>query len=131
MAIVAGFANISRMDYLTTLGSHNLYVALYLQASASMDLNTPTYTATGEISGAGYVAGGKLLTGAAITQVGNTAILAYDNPRWTGASFSTNAAIIYDATNGNHILALYTFSLQTPAAIDFLLVMNNGAIEAA
>jgi hypothetical protein len=119
------------MDYLLTLGSHALWIALYVQASSSMNLDTPTYTTTGEVTGTGYTAGGKLLTGSNVTQVGNTAILTFSNPKWTGATFTADAAIIYDADNSNHIVAFYTFASQSPIAVDFLLATNNGVVEAA
>jgi hypothetical protein len=43
------------------LETDSLYIALYT-ALASLDETTTIYTATNEITGTGYVAGGKLIT---------------------------------------------------------------------
>lgn len=132
MAIVAGFSNQGRLDILNTLASHNLWIALYLQANSNMTLNTPTYTSVGEIVGAGYTAGGQLLTGATVTQVGNTAILTFADPSWAGAVFTADACIIYDASNANHVEGFFTFTPTSKTGGTFTLTMNaNGVIVAA
>lgn len=132
MAIVAGFGNQSRLDYLNLLAGHNLYIALYLQANSNMNLNTATYTATGEISGPGYTAGGQLLTGAVVTQVGNTVKLVFADPSWAGATFTADAAVIYDASNSNDVIGFFTFTPTSSTGAPFTLTMNaNGVIVAA
>src|SRR5512146_1250095 len=132
MAIVAGFSNQGRLDILNTLASHHLWIALYLQANSNMTLNTPTYTSVGEIVGTGYTAGGQLLTGATVTQVGNTAILTFADPSWTGAVFTADACIIYDADNSNHVEGFFTFTPTSKTGGTFTLTMNaNGVIVAA
>lgn len=78
-------------------GTTDVYkIALYTNA-ATLDATTAAYTATGEVSGAGYTAGGETLT---ITQVpttgnsGTTAYLSFSNVSWT-SSFTARGALIY------------------------------------
>lgn len=78
-------------------GTTDVYkIALYTNA-ATLDATTAAYTATGEVSGSGYTAGGETLT---ITQVpttgnsGTTAYLSFSNVSWT-SSFTARGALIY------------------------------------
>jgi hypothetical protein len=50
---------------------------------------------THEISGTGYTAGGKALTGKAVTVSGTKVILDADDLSWTGATFSGANAVRY------------------------------------
>ena len=88
-------------------------LALYSAITAALDATTTAYTAVGEITGAGYVAGGQVLT---ITQVpatsgtpATTAFLNFGNTSWAGASFSTDGALIYNSSNANKSVAVLNF----------------------
>jgi hypothetical protein len=78
-------------------GTTDVYkIALYTNA-ATLDATTAAYTATGEVSGAGYTAGGETLTIAQIPTTGNsgtTAYLSFSNVSWT-SSFTARGALIY------------------------------------
>lgn len=81
-----------------------IYIALYT-SSANLDADIEAYTATGEVldSAAGYDRPGKLLTGATVgtankTASGGTAYVDFNNPEWTGATFTTAGALIYNKT---------------------------------
>ena len=50
----------------------SMYIALYT-SSASLDATTTAYSATNEVSGTGYSAGGNSLTAVAPTSSGTTA----------------------------------------------------------
>lgn len=131
MAVTIGFSNTSKLDYLNTLAGHNIYCALYTQADASLDLDTVAYTATGEVSGVGYVAGGVLLTGAAVSQTGNTVAIVWDNPSWAASTITTDACMLYDASNSNHVIALLTFPPVSSNGTTLTLTMNPlGVIQA-
>ena len=88
--------------------SYGYKLALYTSL-ASLDNTTTAYTTTGEITGAGYTAGGKTLT---ITQVpigdtaNNTAYVSFANVIWTAASFTARAALIYNSTTGAAVAVL-------------------------
>ena len=106
----------------------NAKIALYSVANgAALDATTTAYTTTGEVVGTGYTATGLALTvGTAPTSSGTTAFLGFNNVVWTGASFSADGALIYNATTGHSIAVLNfggtktvtsgTFTVQFPAA---------------
>jgi len=85
-------------------------IALYLQASASLGKSTTAYTSTGEISGTGYSAGGIVLAGFTVGLSGDVAYLTWSNPSWSSATITADACMIYDSSNSNHSIALYTFA---------------------
>lgn len=103
--------------------------ALYL-ASATTNASNTAYTATGEVSGAGYTAGGVDLTGSpdwiAPTSSGTTA---YSTPTanfvYTSVTLSTafDAVMIYNSTQGNKAVSVHTFGSQTVTAGTFTLTM--------
>lgn len=108
----------------TTLDSFK--AALYL-ASATITAATTAYSATGEVSGTGYTAGGIAVTNAtAPTATGTTAF-------WTPSAsllFSTvtlstafDCVLIYNSTQGDKAVAAYTFGSQTVTAGNFTLTM--------
>lgn len=59
MTVTAAFANQAKLDLLSQLSGHTIKCALYTQAAATLDKNSTVYTTTGEVTGAGYTAGGK------------------------------------------------------------------------
>lgn len=100
--------------------------ALYL-ASASIGAATTAYSATGEVSGTNYTAGGVTVTNAtAPTSSGTTA---YWTPSaslaWTTVTLSTafDCVLIYNSTQSNKAVASYTFGSQTVTAGNFTLTM--------
>jgi hypothetical protein len=91
------------------LDTDTIKIALYT-SSATLDASTTAYTATGEVSGTGYSAGGVTLTGATIGTSGTTAYVDFDDPEWTSASFTTAGALIYnDTTAGDNSIAVLSF----------------------
>lgn len=105
--------------------------ALYL-ASATVNATTTAYSATGEVSGTGYTAGGINVTNAtAPTTAGTTG---YWTPSaslvYTSVTLATafDAVLIYNSTQGNKAVSVHTFGSQTVTAGTFTLTMpTNGA----
>jgi hypothetical protein len=103
--------------------------ALYL-ASATVDSTTTAYSATGEASGTNYTAGGQTFTWSAPASGGT---VAYTTPSanitWTTVTLSTSfdSVLLYNNTQSNKAVAVYTFSGQTVTAGNFTLTMptNN------
>lgn len=100
--------------------------ALFL-ASASLGAATTTYSATGEVSGTNYTAGGVSVTnGNAPATSGTTA---YWTPSasfsWTTVTLSTSfdAVLLYNSTQSNKAVAVFTFGAQTVTAGNFSLTM--------
>jgi len=107
--------------------------ALYL-SSATVNATTTAYSATGEVTGSGYTAGGINVTnGTAPTSSGTTAFwtpsasLAYT----TVTIGPTDCVLIYNSTQANRAVAAYTFSAQTVTAGTLTLTMpTNDATNA-
>jgi len=107
-------------------------MALY-QTTASIGPSTTAYTATGEVSSAGYSAGGAAVTnGTAPTSSGTTA---YWTPSasvsWSGVSFTTDCALLYNDTQADKAVGSYTFASQTVTAGNFTLTMPANAAATA
>ena len=84
-------------------------IALYTSA-ATLGAPTTAYTATNEISGKGYTAGGTTLTGFSVTTSGTTAILDFTtDPSWENATITARGALIYNASKANKAVMVLDF----------------------
>jgi hypothetical protein len=95
------------------LGVHDLVndvikVALYT-SSANLGPDTTIYSATNEVSGTGYTAGGQVLLNVLVQQGNGTGYATFDNPSWPGANFTTRGALIYNYTKGNKSIGVFNF----------------------
>jgi hypothetical protein len=99
------------------------YMALYT-SSATLDSTTTAYTATNEVSGTGYVAGGQALAVAtAPTSTSTTAWLDFDDEVWSSATITARGAMIYNSTNSNKCVAVLDFGGdKTSTAGDFTVI---------
>ena len=78
------------------LSTDTLYIALYT-AAADLNESTTVYSATNEVTGTGYVAGGVALTGVTISSSGYTAYVDFSDVVF-GASVTARCALIYNDT---------------------------------
>ena len=99
-----------------------LTIALYT-ANADLNEDTTAYTTTAEITGAGYSAGGKVLTGTTISSSGFTAFVDFDDVVWNPASFTTRCALIYNSSKANRAIAVLDFGSDKTASTTFTIVM--------
>lgn len=113
--------------------------ALYL-ASATVNAASTAYTVTGEVTGAGYTAGGVNVTNATApdsTNTSATAGIAYWTPSasiiYTGVTLSTafDAMMMYNSTQSDKSVAVFTFGSQTITAGNFTLTMPANATSTA
>jgi hypothetical protein len=88
--------------------SDTFNIALYSE-TADIGPSTTSYTATGEVSGTGYVAGGKALTVGPVTFGSNSSWLPMVDISWPGASFTAAGAMIYNASNSNKSVMVISF----------------------
>jgi hypothetical protein len=110
MAITAAFPNQAKLDALQALcPSGNTYKCALFTSAATLGAASTTYSATNEVTGTGYTAGGATLTGYAVSLDGTVAILDFADPAWTNSTITARGAEIYDATNGNKIRAVLDF----------------------
>lgn len=99
-------------------------IALYTN-SANLDASTSVYSASNEVASVNYTAGGLALAIATTpTSGGTTAFLSFASPvTWSGVSFTTRGALIYNATEGNKAVAVLSFGTdQTVTGGDFNII---------
>ena len=127
MANTQGISGAAKQAALSAVvDGKTLKAALYL-ASATTGPSNATYTATGEVSGTGYTAGGVSVTNS------NTAGLTGTTAFWTPSasiSFGTvtlatafDAVMIYSTDDANRNIGVFTFGSQTVTAAPFSLTM--------
>jgi hypothetical protein len=83
-------------DFNATSG-HTFKIALYT-SSASLDAATTAYSATNEVVGTGYTAGGLALTCIDPTSSGTTGFADFADATWSDATLTAAGAIIYNST---------------------------------
>jgi membrane-bound inhibitor of C-type lysozyme len=83
-------------------------IALYT-ANATLNQDTIAYTATGEISGAGYTATGQTLLNPIVSSASGVAYISFDNISWTSASFTVRGALIYNSSQDDKSVAVLDF----------------------
>lgn len=111
MAITSAFCTSAKSEFLqgTHTSADTYKIALYTSA-ATLDATTTAYSATNEVSGTGYTAGGTTLTGFSVTTSGTTAILDFTtDPAWANSTITARGALIYNSTKTNKAIAVYDF----------------------
>lgn len=118
-----------KLDALTALlpgAIGTLKAALYLVSATTNGANT-AYTATGEVSGSNYTAGGVAVTAA--TAPASSGTTAYWTPSanivYTTVTLATafDAVMIYDTARSNKAIGVWTFGSQTVTAGTLTLTM--------
>jgi hypothetical protein len=121
-----------------TTGADTFKAALYL-ASATLNSTTTSYSTVGEVTGAGYTAGGVTVTNANPPVASGTNVGTGNIAYWTpSASFSwfalttsgsIDTVLIYNSTQGTKAVSVHTFSAQNITNGTFTLTMptNNNA----
>lgn len=108
-------------DFTASTG-HTFKIALYT-SSASLDASTTAYSATNEVSGTGYSAGGNTLTSVTPTSSGTTALCDFSDTSWNTATITARGALIYNSSASNKAVAVLDFgSDKTSTAGTFSIV---------
>jgi hypothetical protein len=102
-------------------------VALYT-AAADIGPATTAYTATNEVVGTGYTAGGNTLVISTSPTSGNnnanipTAFIGFSNTSWASSTITARGALIYNSTQGNKSVAVLDFGAdKTTTNATFLI----------
>lgn len=134
-----GTSTIVSRGSLTSPTTDTLKAALYL-VSATYNASTTAYSATGEVSGTGYTAGGVTVTNATAptsTNASATAGVAFFTPSasitYTTVTLATafDTMLLYNSTQSNKAIAVYTFGSQTITAGTFTLTMPSNTTTTA
>jgi hypothetical protein len=116
MAVTACVTDQFKLDVLSGVHqSGDTYkVALYTALAATLNQGTATYTSVGELATAlGYTQNSKTLSGRAVALDVHSACLDFDDPVWTGASFTADTALIYNSSKSNAAIAVLSFTTET------------------
>jgi len=134
-----GASTIVSRGSLTAPTTDTLKAALYL-ASATINAATTAYSATGEVTGTGYTAGGVTITNATAPTSANssaTAGVGYWTPSasfvYTSVTLATafDCVLVYNSTQSNKAISVHTFGSQTITAGTFTLTMPSNTTTTA
>lgn len=78
-------------------GGDTFKIALYT-SSATLDGSTTAYSATNEVSGTGYSAGGANLTRVDPTSSGSTSFTDFADITWSASTITARGMMIYNST---------------------------------
>jgi len=113
--------------------------ALYL-TSATVNASTTAYSASNEVSGTGYSAGGVAVTFGTPPTATNSSVtagVAFVTPSasitYTGVTLATafDAVLIYNSTQADKAVSVHTFGSQTITAGTFTLTMPANTTSTA
>jgi len=133
--IVQGQCTIFKKNLLSGLenfatGTTQVYkIALY-NANAELNAATLVYTSLNEVTGAGYTAGGEILTPIAPASSGSTAYVSFDNVSWFASSFICRGALIYNSST-NAAVAVLDFGSDKTASDTFTVVFPPSTASTA
>jgi hypothetical protein len=135
MAITQTLTTSFKLELLQAVHNFNsdvFKIALYTSA-ANLGADTLVYTPGGEVTSAGYTAGGQVLTGVIVTAASGVAYVTFNNLTWSNVTFTARGALIYNSTKGNKSVAVYNFGTdQTAGALDvFNITMPNDTADEA
>lgn len=110
MAITTAICNSYKQEILEGVhSSTDTYkIALYT-SSATLSASTTAYSSTNEVSGTGYDAGGKTLTGYVSGLATGTAYITFDDPSWTSSTITARGCLIYNSSKSNKAVACFDF----------------------
>jgi hypothetical protein len=97
----------------TASGGDSFKLAMYTN-SASFNAATTDYTASNEVSGTGYSAGGGALTNVTPTTSGTTALTDFADLTFGSSTITARGALIYNTTTG-----AATSTTDTVVVLDF------------
>lgn len=113
------------------LSTDLLYMALY-DGFATLGPSTTVYNSTNEVTGTGYIAGGKLLTGVTISASENGVVYVnFNNVVWDPAAFTARGALIYNTTRSNASVAVLDFGSDKICSSTFTVTMPVNSASTA
>ena len=133
--LLNAYHNFSATNPARTINTADSFKAALYLASATVNASSTAYSATGEVTGTNYSAGGVAITSwNAPTTSGTTG---YTTPTasitYTNVTLSTafDCVLVYNNSQGNRAVSAHTFGSQTVTAGTFTLTMpTNDATNA-
>jgi len=132
--------NFSSANPAHTANTADTFKAALYVTTATINAATTAYSATNEVSGTGYTAGGIAVTNATnptSTNSSSTAGVGYWTPSgnlvYTTVTLTTafDTVLIYNSTQSNKAVSVHTFGSQTITAGTFTLTMPSNTTTTA
>ncbi len=114
-------------------GGNTLKIALYT-SSATLGATTSAYSATNEVSGTGYTAGGATLSSQAVAFDSSNNVAYFDaaDPAFTTATITARGALIYNNSKSTASIAVLDFGSDfTSTAGTFTIQLPSAAYNTA
>lgn len=115
MPIIGAMTRSCKLELLKAIhdfSADTFKMSLYTSAAQLSELTT-AYTTSGEVTGSGYTAGGKVIAvadGFPLTdEVSGQAWVRFTETEWPGATFSARGALIYNASKANRSVRVISF----------------------
>lgn len=110
MAITSALCNSYKQEILEGVHAFTdtYKIALYTDA-ATLGASTTAYSATNEVSGTGYTAGGETLSGFTTGLATSTAYLTFSDPSWANSTITARGCLIYNSSKSNKAVAVFDF----------------------
>lgn len=89
-------------------GGDAIKLALYTSA-ATLDKTTTAYSATNEVVGAGYSAGGNTLVNVDPVLSSDTALIDFNDSAWAASTITARGALMYNSTDANKSVLVLDF----------------------
>lgn len=117
-------------------GTHtaaDTYKIALFTSTATHGASTTAYSATNEVTGTGYTAGGATLSGFTIGSSGTTAWIDFTtDPSWPTSTLSTVAScLIYNSSKSNKALAVFDFGGVLAATAGTTLTLTFPVADAS
>lgn len=125
MAITTAICNSYKQELLEGVhASTDTYKIALFTSSATLDKTATAYSTTNEVTGTGYDAGGKTLTGFTSGLSSDTAYITFADPSWTSSTITARGCMIYNSSKSNKAVAVFDFgsdviSVSGTFTIDF------------
>lgn len=126
-AITSALANSFKTELGTathnfTNGTGHTYKCALYTSAATINASTTAYSATNEVSGTGYSAGGATIVSSTPVLSGSTALFDFTDAQWTTASFTANGCLVYNTSSANRAVFAIAFGAdQTVTAGTFTI----------
>lgn len=132
--------NFASNNVARTINTADTFKAALYVTTATLNASTTAYSSTNEVTGTNYTAGGVTVTNAnnpTSTNTSSTAGVGYWTPSasivYTNVTLSTafDTMLMYNSSQSNAAVAVYTFGSQTITAGNFTLTMPSNTSTTA
>jgi hypothetical protein len=132
--------NFASNNVARTINTADTFKAALYVTTATLNASTTAYSSTNEVTGTNYTAGGVTVTNAnnpTSTNTSSTAGVGYWTPSasivYTNVTLSTafDTMLLYNSSQSNAAVAVYTFGSQTITAGNFTLTMPSNTSTTA